>query len=465
MKVQVQQLDPRRLEPFIGRDRVERLELVAGETREKLDGRRIVNVNSTATGGGVAEMLQTLVGYARGVRIDADWLVIGGDVDFFAITKRIHNGLYGVPGDGSELGAHERLIYEQTISANAPGILREIRPGDIAIVHDPQPAGLIPSLLERDVLVVWRCHVGLDGTNGSSERAWEFVRPYVDGAHAFVFSRLGFAPEWVEDDRLHVIPPSIDPLAPKNEELDASTIDAVLGASGLVSRAGRAETVRVSRQARAIREAGPPNRDVPLVVQVSRWDRMKDMVGVLQGFVQGVDPETGAHLVLAGPAVDTVGDDPEDREIWEETVTTWRALPTAVRARIHIAAVPMDDPAENALVINALQRHAAVVVQKSLAEGFGLTVAEAMWKARPVVASAVGGISDQIVDGESGLLLRDPGDLETFGRLVTKLLESPGDAIRLGDNARRRVSEQFLPDRQLSRYASLVHELVERCGG
>ena len=326
-------------------------------------------------------------------------------------------------------------------------------------------AGLIPSLLERDVLVVWRCHVGLDGTNGSSERAWEFVRPYVDGAHAFVFSRLGFAPEWVEDDRLHVIPPSIDPLAPKNEELDASTIDAVLGASGLVSRAGRAETVRVSRQARAIREAGPPNRDVPLVVQVSRWDRMKDMVGVLQGFVQGVDPETGAHLVLAGPAVDTVGDDPEDREIWEETVTTWRALPISVRARIHLAAVPMDDPAENALVINALQRHAAVVVQKSLAEGFGLTVAEAMWKARPVVASAVGGISDQIVDGESGLLLRDPGDLETFGRLVTKLLESPGDAIRLGDNARRRVSEQFLPDRQLSRYASLVHELVERCGG
>jgi len=215
VKVQIQQLDPRRLEPFIGRDQVERLELVAGETRGKLDGRQIVNVNSTATGGGIAEMLQTLVGYARGVRIDADWLVIGGDADFFAITKRIHNGLYGVPGDGSELGAHERLIYERTISANAPSILREIRPGDIAIVHDPQPAGLIPWLLERDVLVVWLCHAGLDGTNGSSERAWEFVRPYVEDAHASVFSRLGFAPEWVEDDRLHVIPPSIDPLAPQ----------------------------------------------------------------------------------------------------------------------------------------------------------------------------------------------------------------------------------------------------------
>jgi trehalose synthase len=192
---------------------------------------------------------------------------------------------------------------------------------------------------------------------------------------------------------------------------------------------------------------------------------MKDMPGVLRGFVEGVDGATDAHLVLAGPAVDGVTDDPEGLEIWEETVGLWNGLPLDERARVHLAAVPMDDPRENALVINALQRHAAVVVQKSVAEGFGLTVAEAMWKSRPVVASAVGGIADQIVDGESGLLLADPADLPRLGELLSAVLGSPAEAARLGENARRRVAERFLPDRQLLQYASLLHELLDRARG
>jgi trehalose synthase len=211
---------------------------------------------------------------------------------------------------------------------------------------------------------------------------------------------------------------------------------------------------------RAVREGGPPASEIPLVVQVSRWDRMKDMAGVLKGFVAGVRAETGAQLVLAGPAVDTVGDDPEDREIWEETVALWQSLPAEDRTRVHLVAVPMDDPAENAIVINALQRHAAVVVQKSLAEGFGLTVAEAMWKSRPVVASAVGGIVDQIMDEETGLLLHDPNDLEAFGGLLARLVDSPAEAARLGENARRHVSQFFLPDRQLFQYAALLEQLL-----
>jgi trehalose synthase len=462
--VPVPPLDPWRLESFVGSARVERLERIAVDLRERLAGRRIVNVNSTATGGGVAEMLQTLLGYVRGTGLETEWLVIEGEPEFFEITKRIHNGLYGGPGDGGELGDAQRAAYERTIGANAAGIRAALQPGDIVIVHDPQPAGLVPLLLDDGVPVVWRCHVGLDGTNEWSERAWAFVKPYVENADGFVFSRRGFAPEWIEPARLAVIPPSIDPLAPKNESLDRETMLSVLASADLLAPDGRPDHPSVLRRALIVRESAAPPADAPLVVQVSRWDRMKDMAGVLQGFVTGVDPETGAHLVLAGPAVEGVSDDPEGLEIWEETVTLWRELSPDDRLRVHLAAVPMDDPVENALVINALQRHAEVVVQKSLAEGFGLTVAEAMWKSRPVVASAVGGIADQIVDGESGLLLEDPGDLAGMGELVSRVLESPSLAAHLGEGARHRVAERFLPDRQLLQYATLLDRLLDRPG-
>jgi trehalose synthase len=462
--VPVPPLDPWRLGPFLGAPRVERLQHAADELRERLAGRRVVSVNSTATGGGVAEMLQTLLGYVRGAGLATEWLVIQGEPEFFAITKRIHNGLYGGPGDGGDLGGAERAAYERTLAANLGALRAVLRPGDILLVHDPQPAGLVPALLEDGYPVVWRCHVGVDESNGWSERAWEFVRPYVEHAHGFVFSRRSFAPGWIDGGRLTVIPPSIDPLAPKNEALDRETVLSILAAADLLAPDGAPYHPSVLRRAQVVREGGAPRADIPLVVQVSRWDRMKDMAGVLHGFVAGVRAGTGAELVLAGPAVSGVSDDPEGLQIWEETAAIWRGLPAPERERVHLAAVPMDDPVENALVINALQRHAEVVVQKSLAEGFGLTVSEAMWKSRPVVASAVGGIADQIVDGESGLLLENASDLDGLGRLVSQVLESPTLAARLGENARHRVVEHYLPDRQLLQYATLLGQLLEREG-
>jgi trehalose synthase len=186
---------------------------------------------------------------------------------------------------------------------------------------------------------------------------------------------------------------------------------------------------------------------------------MKDMVGVLEAFARHVRVDA-AHLVLAGPAVSGVADDPEEEEVWRETVAAREALPREQRARVHLVAIPMDDLTENALVVNALQRHAAVVVQKSLAEGFGLTVAEAMWKTRPVVASAVGGIVDQVVHEETGLLVEDPYDLEEFGRAVERLLRDSAEAERLAVNARRHVEQHFLGDRHLLQYAALLTELV-----
>jgi trehalose synthase len=259
-----------------------------------------VNINSTAAGGGVAEMLATLLGYARGIGLEAEWLVIAGDPEFFAVTKRIHNGLYGSPGDRGDLGERERAIYERTIATNLDPVRREVRAGDVVIVHDPQPAGLIAPLVESGAHVIWRCHIGYDGANEWTERAWTFVRPYVVGAHAHVFSRESFAPEWIDRTWLRAIPPSIDPFTPKNQELGPREVLALLGGAGLIGGDGVAPDARVRHPTKVIRESAPPNPTTPLVVQVSRWDRMKDMAGVLEAFARHVRAEP-AHLVLAGP--------------------------------------------------------------------------------------------------------------------------------------------------------------------
>jgi trehalose synthase len=384
--------------------------------------------------------------------------VVDGDPEFFRITKRVHNGLYGSDGDGGGLGAGERAVYERAVRRNADAVGGFFRRGDIAIVHDPQPAPLIAPLLEAGALVVWRCHVGFDGTNHWTERAWEFLRPYVTPAHAHVFSRGAFAPDWIDRSRIRVIPPSIDPFTAKNLTLGPTEAVGLLASATLVDAGAVRPDRRVARAADVIRSGPAPEADVPLVVQVSRWDRMKDMTGVLEAFVEHVPGP--AQLVLAGPAVAGVSDDPEGAEVWAEAAGAWADAPSEARSRVHLAAIPMTDPLENALVVNALQQHARVVTQKSLAEGFGLTVAEAMWKSRSVVASAVGGIVDQVIHGETGLLVDDPLDLDGFGGAVRRLLADPAEAERLGRNARAYVTERFLADRHLLQYAELVSHLL-----
>jgi trehalose synthase len=317
--------------------------------------------------------------------------------------------------------------------------------------------------------------VGRDRPNEWTARAWEFLRPYLDGVEAVVVSRAQFAPPWADPARVHVIPPSIDPFSAKNEPMSHRNVRLALAYVGLLDGGGPPPAVpfarrdgspgRFNRHVDVVQSgpAAPPA--APMVMQASRWDRMKDMSGVMRGFAQHVDHALGAHLVLAGPAVTGVADDPEAAEVFHECVDRWRRLPHATRGRVHLACVPMADPDEAAAIVNALQRHAAVVVQKSLEEGFGLTVAEAMWKTRPIVASAVGGISDQVVSGTHGLLIDDPDDLAAFGAAVTALLEDPAEAERLAGNARRRATEELLGDRHLERYGALFATLGTRGGG
>jgi trehalose synthase len=437
--------------------------------RGMIDARVIWNVNSTARGGGVAELLQSLVAYVRGAGFDCRWSVIAGDPAFFTLTKRLHNRLHGAAGDGGPLGAAERAIYEQTSRQNARALAREVQAGDLVLLHDPQTAGLVRPLLEAGADVVWRCHVGLDVPNECSRSAWGFLRPYVEQAQAYIFSRTAFAWEDLDPDRLFVIAPSIDVFTPKNQPLEPAVVSAILATVGLGAGAvaeapvftrGDGSPERVDARAEVI-EDGPLPEAAPVVTQVSRWDRLKDPAGVVEAFARVIAPQTDAHLVLAGPAVAAVTDDPEGAVVLEEVTAQREQLPADVRARVHLALLPMDDLEENAAIVNALQRRSNIVCQKSIAEGFGLTVAEAMWKSRPVVASAVGGIQDQIINGRSGVLV-DPHDLDAFGNAVTSLLLDPPHAAKLGHEAHTRVRAGFLGPRHLTQYVDLFDRVLRQ---
>lgn len=433
-------------------------------------GHTIWNVNSTAHGGGVAEMLAWEIPYERGVGMDTRWLVIEGDTRFFTFTKRLHTLLHGAADDGATISAAERAIYEQTLAQNLEALIGRLRPRDVVILHDPQTAGLIPQIVRHGCRVIWRCHIGVDQPNQIVRNAWQFLLPAVSAAHATVFSRRTYVWEGLDPKRVEIIHPAIDAFTPKNQQLDGDTVDAILHATGvLTGSAPSGEPTFRRRDGSPARVENPtelfPRTQLPmdarLVVQVSRWDRLKDPVGVLQGFASFVAPTVDSHLILAGPGVSAVADDPEEPEVLREVQDGWQRLAPAVRERIHLARLPMDDEDENAAVVNALQRRARVVVQKSLQEGFGLTVAEAMWKARPVVASRIGGIQDQIEDHASGVLIDDPGDLAAFGAAIVDLLEKPAEAERLGAAAKARVRREFLAPRLLMQQGRLVGRLLQ----
>jgi trehalose synthase len=468
--VPVAVMDPRRFQPFLLPDEYEALEALIENGRRELQGRVVWNVNSTARGGGVAELLRPLLGYSRGGGVDARWVVIRGDPDFFEVTKRLHNRLHGFKGDRGELGLREQTIYERTLAACAAELVPLIHERDVVILHDPQTAGLVSSVARAGATVIWRCHVGRDHVNGPAHEAWSFLRPYVRDAQAYVFSRASFAWDGLPEDRIAVIPPSIDAFSPKNVEQSHEQSLALLAEAGILSDPASASATftrsdgtpgRVDRRAEMTEER-PLRGDDPVVMQLSRWDQLKDPVGVMKAFALEVAPHCGAHLLLAGPSTESIADDPDGARVLATVKRAFHGLPDDVRARVHLASLPMEDVEENAAIVNALQRHSTVVVQKSLAEGFGLTVAEAMWKSRPVVASRVGGIEDQIVDGESGILIPNPRDLAATGQAVLALVSDPVLARRMGEAAHQRVRDRFLAPQHLARYFDLIQRLTSR---
>jgi len=391
-------------EPIVGRSSLEELRVLAGG----LSGKIIQNINSTFVGGGVSEILEHMVPLLNQLGLDARWNVMHGNEEFFEVTKKIHNALHGDNSNG--ITAKDLALFAETTQQN----LDEMRfYGDILFIHDPQPVALIAKKKEICRKWIWRCHIDVSTPD---KKVWDFLRGFIVDYDAAIFSAPNFAQEL--PIRQFLITPSIDPLSDKNRELDSETINSVLVKYGLTS-------------------------DKPMIAQISRFDRLKDPLGVIEAFEmvrKGID----CQLVLAGG---TATDDPESEEVLEE-----------VRKRaegnvdIHILQVPPESDIE----INALQRAATIILQKSLKEGFGLTISEALWKSKPVIASAVGGIPMQIRNKFTGLLCYT---VEGAAYAIRQLLSNPQYASWLGQNGKEHVRQNFLITSHLKDYLLLFLSL------
>jgi trehalose synthase len=467
--IPISPLPPERFRAVLG-EHYASVEEAITEARELLGGRVVWHLNSTAVGGGVAELLHSLLAYARGAGADMRWMVIGGDPEFFRITKSIHNRLHGADGVGPPMSEAEHEKYLEVCHENADLLAELVQPGDVVYLHDPQTAGMCGRIADLpDVTVIWRCHIGVDDADEGVRHTWDFLRPLIEPADCWVFSRPGYEWEGLDPDRVAYIAPSIDAFSPKNEDLPPGAVTAILDKIGL-SPDGDGPAVfnrqdgtmgRVDRRANIVQDEPLPAGD-PVLTQVSRWDRLKDPVGVVEGFARS-ESSGFAHLLLVGPDALGVSDDPEGAEVYREVERVRAALAPDVRRRVHLVSLPMADVDENAAMVNAIQRRSTAIAQKSLAEGFGLTATEAMWKSKPVIGGAVGGLQDQIVDGVTGRLI-DPRDLGAFAAAIDELLGDPELAARMGDAGRERVTEQFLGTRHLIEYVHLLSGMLKPRG-
>lgn len=374
---------------------------------DDLKGASVVHVNSTKEGGGVAEILAWLNPLMNELGLKTSWEVIEGNPDFFNVTKSFHNGLQGTPVTLSERMIH---AYESTVEQNAERLREKLEAADFVVIHDPQPAHLLHLCPNRRGKWIWRCHIDASHPN---RRVWNYIRSQVTGYDASVFSMPQFAQRLPHPQFL--IAPSIDPLSEKNCELPEEEIQATLDRYGI-------------------------SRDLPLLTQVSRFDRFKDPVGVIHAF-NLLNGAVDAQLVLAGGGAT---DDPEGAAVLEEVREAAKG-----NDRIKVLLLPPDAHR----TINALQRASAIIIQKSLQEGFGLTVTEAMWKGKPVIGGNIGGIRLQIHNHHTGYLVDTP---EGASLRIRELLHRPEKIHRIGHTARKFVTENFLLNRHLREYLTLM---------
>ncbi len=460
---------------YLLRPMMKRVRAAERHAGELLAGRTVWMVNSTALGGGVAQLLRTLLPYWKGAGIDVRWVVLRGSGEFFRVTKRFHNHLQGQPGDGDVLGIEELTTLDRAALYHARALVSLVAPGDVVVLNDPQTAAMSEPLARAGATVIWSCHIGIDHDNEYSQNAWRCLRPRLACVRRFVFSRYTSLPEWLGGAETSILTPGIDPGSTKNLLMPESAARAILQHLGLAAGVPAAapsyactdgSTATLAGRPTVLDSDGAPDWDRdPVVVSLARWDRIKDPLGILDGFVERVVAATGAHLLLAGPDPGQVADDPEAEAVLAAVRERWRRLPPRARAQVHVACLPLTSTGEDAAMVNAIQRRAAVVVKKSLQEGFGLGVTEAMWKARPVVASAVGGHLEQVQHRRSGLLVKDPADVGAFGDAIVELLQEPPGAARLGQTARERVRGLFLNDRHFVRWVEVFGSALEPHAG
>jgi trehalose synthase len=468
---------------------VEALRQEAKPALPKLRGRTIWMVNSTARGGGVAEMLPTMVALLRDLGVATEWAVIESpEPRFFELTKRIHNLIHG-HGE-PKLGPVERELFERVNRDNAAALKPRLREGDVLVVHDPQPMPLA-AILKRDLALtaVWRCHIGLDAEVPATRAAWEFLRPYAQAYDRAVFSAPEYVPPFLAD-RATIIYPALDPLSAKNRELGLHNTVAVLSNAGLAVAPSPLWTPPYRHMALRLAPDGgfypvTASGDFglltrPIVTQISRWDRLKGFEPLLAAFAGyrrrllsggwSADPvhrvrQELARLVLAGPSPESVQDDPEAGDVLEALKAQYAALDPLIQEAVAILSLPMVSAEQNALMVNALQRASSIVVQNSLREGFGLTVAEAMWKRVPILSNRQAcGPRHQVRDGEDGRLIADPEDVVALADTMDAMLHDATARRVWARNAQRHVHANFLVFAQLGSWLRLLDRALDGPG-
>ena len=392
--------------PIVGAEVIDHLRHLA----EPLRGSRVVHVNSTREGGGVAEILSWLIPFKQELGLETSWEVIEGGPEFYQCTKSFHNGLQGAP---VAIPASQLNAYEQTNRDNAERLRGLLSEADFVFIHDPQPAPLFQFCPEHKGKWVWRCHIDLSRPHRA---VWKYLRDWVGSYDASIWSLADFAQPLPHP--LYLIAPSIDPLSQKNRDLYPGEVDAVFDRHGL-------------------------DPDLPLITQVSRYDRFKDPLGVIRSY-QLAREYTPLQLVLAGGGA---ADDPEGEEVLREVREAAGDDPN-----IHILLLPADSHRE----INALQRASTIVLQKSTREGFGLTVTEALWKGKPVIGGNTGGIRLQVINHQTGFLVSTP---EGAALRIRYLLRNRDHLAEMGERGRALVLDNFLVTRHLREYLTLMHAL------
>lgn len=385
--------------PIVGEDAVDSVFKIA----EKLRGISVLHVNSTPKGGGVAEILSKLVPLMREVGINAEWKVIRGDEEFFKVTKSFHNALQNGTG---QLQGNSFETYKKWQEINLSELPLDY---DVVFIHDPQPAGLVTQ--RKKGKWIWRCHIDI---SNPFPPVWEFLRGYVERYDSVIVSSPVFGRDDLSVPQF-VIPPSTDPLSVKNKEISRFTVERILRKFGL-------------------------DLDRPIVTQVSRFDRAKDPVGVIRAFAGMKKHVDGQLVYLGSPATD----DPEGEEVYKETLKAAEGIKD-----VHLLLLPPDSDLE----VNAFQRGADVVMQKSIKEGFGLTVSEALWKGKPVIGGNTGGIPLQVIHGHTGFLVSTPEEATHY---LIYLLRNRDIRERMGKMGREHVRNNFLTIRELRDYLMTI---------
>jgi trehalose synthase len=459
-------LKPERLEQFVP-EAPEWQELVSrtARVRHLLEGHAAVAVSARSRSGGLAEHLESIVAFARGAGIDARWNVISADDDFFRLVRLLQDDLNGVGETG--YGDAERRLYEEQLAPACAALSELLMPGDVVQLHDAPTAGMIPAVKDAGAYAIWNCRRGSDEVNESVRRVREFLAPYTARADACVFSRREFVWDTGSAGQVRVIPPSVSPLSPKNQELSETAVSAILAAARVQVGAPTDDALfmrldgspgRVDRGVELL-ESGRLEPDDEVILQVSQWNRLNDPTTVIDWFVDRLAARTTAHLVLAGPALKALADDPLAPAVLDEAVERLRRLPDELRPRVHLAVLAAEDPEESAAVLNALERRAAIVLQQTRGGGYGMTILESMWKGRPVVCSRVGPLRDHVVDGVTGFL-RDPDDAQGLAEAAAQLLADAALRERLGAAAQERVRRHYLLPRELSDIAKLLDDVL-----